>query len=105
MKVIHSLVALTLLTGVAYASVPVKQQLELKGQEANALVKQSNHIYINAPSNMPSFVEFSEGVSSEKAMSGLKSAFNFRNNDELRFVKEEKDNIGFIHVISELTTI
>lgn len=97
MKRMYSIVSLSLFAGLSFASSSSKQQKELRGLEANALVKQSNHIIINAPSKVPSFVEFVAVSSKEKAIDLLKPSFAFRNDDEFKLLKNEKDNVGGVH--------
>ena len=74
-------------------------QKEYRGEEAHSIVKGSNHIIINAPSTVASFVEFKEGIalSKEQAIAALQLSFKATSNDELRLFKTEKDKLGFIH--------
>ena len=55
MKKMCSIISLTLFAGLTFASTSSKLQKELRGLEANALVKQSNQIILNTPSKVPSF--------------------------------------------------
>lgn len=74
-------------------------QKEFRGNEAQVIVKGSNHIIINAPSKVASFVNFKEEtiLNKEQAIALLMTSFKATASDELRLYKTEKDKLGFIH--------
>lgn len=94
MKRSYLLLSLILFVGISVGYASNNQQKILKGKDATALVNQSKCVVINAPSKVPSFVEFTGSLTKDKAIDALKPSFKFRAADALVFVKEEKDNLG-----------